>query len=261
MSIRTLTDEQFSDGTTVDGDRLAKALTDTEKRFDQIPDGDLLERHMQTQMVLGWAGPIGADITKNIQYPWLPTNNVWTMPGSTIMDRFKGLRRGDDAGTGVNLVMTVPVQLGSPAVIQAIDTLFLTRIDYHNWNPADFINDRNSCPHIMVYVDNPFLPEDVAKNSVVLHQIPITANAIDVTGESANTGVAATADMYPPYNDNGVAGKLRGVHIKADNLNIPLPANARVRFCMSFFAILATKDWKEFEPSITVTLLEGLISG
>jgi len=39
-SIRHFTDEQFSDGTTIDGDRLEKSLQDLEDYMNNVPDGD-----------------------------------------------------------------------------------------------------------------------------------------------------------------------------------------------------------------------------
>ena len=39
-SIRRITGQQFSDGTTIDGDRLEKALQDLEDYINDVPDGD-----------------------------------------------------------------------------------------------------------------------------------------------------------------------------------------------------------------------------
>ena len=51
-SIRHFTDEQFSDGTTIDGDRLEKALQDLEDYINNVPDGDFENRWLQSQIVL-----------------------------------------------------------------------------------------------------------------------------------------------------------------------------------------------------------------
>jgi len=53
-SIRTVTDEQFSDDTTIDGTRIDKALQDLVDRFNAIPRGDISTRFVQKQFVFGY---------------------------------------------------------------------------------------------------------------------------------------------------------------------------------------------------------------
>ena len=53
-SLRTLTDEQFSDGTTVDGSRLDKALDEAVEHFNEVPGGDVSTRFTKTQYVFGY---------------------------------------------------------------------------------------------------------------------------------------------------------------------------------------------------------------
>ena len=45
---RTLTKEQFSTGTTIDGDRIDNALDDVVERGNDIPYGDLRKRWVPT---------------------------------------------------------------------------------------------------------------------------------------------------------------------------------------------------------------------
>tara|TARA_R110002020_G_scaffold264832_1_gene479586 strand:- start:15288 stop:16229 length:942 start_codon:yes stop_codon:yes gene_type:complete len=52
---RTITNEQFTDGTTIDGDRLQKALKDLESRFNDIPRGDIKTKWLPTQFISGWS--------------------------------------------------------------------------------------------------------------------------------------------------------------------------------------------------------------
>ena len=51
---RTITKEQFSTGTTIDGDRLDNALDDVVERVNNIPYGDLRKRWVPTTYVAGW---------------------------------------------------------------------------------------------------------------------------------------------------------------------------------------------------------------
>ena len=53
-SNRTLTDEQFSDGTTIDGTRIDQALQDSVEHFNEVPLGDASTRMTQQQFVFGY---------------------------------------------------------------------------------------------------------------------------------------------------------------------------------------------------------------
>ena len=53
-SLRTLTDEQFSDGTTVDGSRIDDALGESVEHFNSIPEGDVSTRFTKTQYIFGY---------------------------------------------------------------------------------------------------------------------------------------------------------------------------------------------------------------
>ena len=88
MSIRVFTDQQFADGTTIDGNRLEDALQSLEGRVNKVPDGDLQNRWMQTQIVLGFSPPTAHDLTSASynwgQRPWmLKENNNPSITGDT----------------------------------------------------------------------------------------------------------------------------------------------------------------------------------
>ena len=51
---RHVTQEQFSDGTTIDGSRVERALQELEDHVNNVPEGDIKNRFMQTQFVSGW---------------------------------------------------------------------------------------------------------------------------------------------------------------------------------------------------------------
>ena len=73
MSIRKITKQQFSKGTTVDGDRLDKALQDTTSYLNAIPSGSSAVRYTQTQVVTGWTAL--QTIANENQAPWLRFHN------------------------------------------------------------------------------------------------------------------------------------------------------------------------------------------
>ena len=53
-SLRTLTDEQFSDGTTIDGTRIDDALGESVEHFNNVPGGDVSTRLTKTQYIFGY---------------------------------------------------------------------------------------------------------------------------------------------------------------------------------------------------------------
>ena len=53
-SPRVVTDEQFSDGTTIDGNRLDRAVQDVQDRINSVPYGDLKSRWVPITYMCGW---------------------------------------------------------------------------------------------------------------------------------------------------------------------------------------------------------------
>lgn len=53
-SLRHITDEQFSEKTTVDGSRIDKALAESVDHVNNIPAGDVLSRYTETKFVFGY---------------------------------------------------------------------------------------------------------------------------------------------------------------------------------------------------------------
>tara|TARA_Y100000114_G_scaffold56942_1_gene52120 strand:- start:11972 stop:13135 length:1164 start_codon:yes stop_codon:yes gene_type:complete len=51
---RVITDEQFSEGTTIDGNRIDRAVQDVQDRVNSVPYGDLQSRWTPTTYVCGW---------------------------------------------------------------------------------------------------------------------------------------------------------------------------------------------------------------
>lgn len=87
-TIRTITDEQFSEGTSIDGARIDAALQDLRARFNRLHQGDIGTRFVQNQYSFGWQpqiydaseviwpspGPQGATRLDHI-FPWMPVRN------------------------------------------------------------------------------------------------------------------------------------------------------------------------------------------
>jgi hypothetical protein len=111
---RRMTDEQFADGTTIDGSRLDKAMEEVTEHFNDMGKADMGRRFVQTQYVAGWQ-PASDKASQQIDchhMPWLPVINwptgaAGTWPGSVVgsvpdeiknKHRFKGI-----ATSGIHL--------------------------------------------------------------------------------------------------------------------------------------------------------------
>lgn len=101
-SLRHVTDEQFSDGTTVDGNRIDRALQDAADHINNIPRADVLSRFTETRFVFGYrpSRSFGSDAaranddpgcltgTAGVYYyahhfPWMPiANNPFLQTGT-----------------------------------------------------------------------------------------------------------------------------------------------------------------------------------
>jgi len=91
-SNRTLTDEQFSDGTTIDGTRIDQALQDSVEHFNEVPTGDSSTRMTQQQFVFGY---------QPAMYTSMPSTKGASLVGHAA-DRFPAKYRtakGTAAGT------------------------------------------------------------------------------------------------------------------------------------------------------------------
>lgn len=108
---RTLTKEQFSTGTTIDGDRIDNALDDVVERVNDIPYGDLRKRWVPITYVAGWtpqsprclsdaspeptsgSNPSSAGgIYATHHWPWLRVRNRW----SEVAENTEGHTIGSD---------------------------------------------------------------------------------------------------------------------------------------------------------------------
>jgi hypothetical protein len=276
MSIREITEEQFSDGTTIDGSRIEKSLDDMSERFSSVPKGDLLQGHMQTQIVCGWSPPTaasGTSHTNEIPYPWLLYLNSVSQSSSPYDNdglRFKGSGKPTEAipftSNSSQYGVTIPIELSQPAVIESVNITMLTHGDgYYKWNIADFmgVNTANTSmnPQVLMMVDNPFLSEDPSMSSLVLRKNSPGYESFNLTGDANDLGEIPAVDMAPDLP----AVRLRGAYLKSEKLNIPLPASSRIRFALisknnAFFGPNYNM-WSAFSPTIVVTLLEPLANG
>ena len=94
---RHVSEQQFADSTTIDGSRVEDALQDVEDHVNEVPEGDIKQRFMQTQIVAGYSPhaegwvdgtddratvlnvmPLSAEQSTAVtgaMFPWLPVYN------------------------------------------------------------------------------------------------------------------------------------------------------------------------------------------
>ena len=281
MSIRVFTDQQFSDGTTIDGNRLERAMQELEDRLDTVPDGDLRNRWTQTQIVAGWAPTVLAPGAPTIgAHPYLriynyineefgtvgaansDSQNRYRLKGTKVehinITDFNTLSPDDDT----QYAFTQSLIFSRPAIIHAFDVLMMQDTTTSSPAPAYKFGGAAATPgiDIQISVDNPWAPEDRTQNDVELH----VYNFDDTLQRFSVAPTAATQDMTPAFR----GGNNDGVAITKNDLAIPIHQGARVRFSVTIprytsgttaeYAKWTATPWSSFAPSFVLTLLEPL---
>ena len=293
MSNRYITDEQFSDGTTVDGSRLEKALQQLQEWANEIPNGDIRNRWTQSQLVFRYLPPTAASDTAlatntavagNIRhYPWLPAFNP---QDSSNPMRVKGTKvpwtsaytdpPPADEYTNIQAVWQVSVFFESPTIIEGLDAVLLcddpsasSHVFNNVWQfdsspptgatPNAYINDIQ----FTITSDNPFIPELQSGNSILFNRRNFSAkNSIMSPAGSP----AVFADMNPPLSsDLGGNAPHLSLSLNEPGLFIPIPAFTRIKLSVVIpnysQAPWTNTPWRTFNPTLTLTILEGLEDG
>ena len=286
-SIRRITGQQFSDGTTIDGDRLEKALQDLEDYINDVPDGDFKTRWLQSQAVLKYL-PFTAEADANLATntgiagnsnfaPYLPVYNG-TVGGSKITNayRFKGNKLSwqdayNSTAFATQVAWTASLAVGDePIVIDAIDlSMAVYASEYTNAFEYSSSVPPNKTPgapiddiHLQVSMDNPFIPSLQILNSVLYHKYNFSALNAQVT--APGLAFAIGTDINPTLASvSGTSGG-NSLFIQEHNLNIPVPPGSRIRFSLiipsdsSGYDPWGLTPWRTFVPTMTLTFLERL---
>lgn len=268
MSIRVFTNQQFAEGTTIDGNRVEMSLQQLEKRVNAVPYGDVKTRWMQTQYVMGWS-PILSGITSTQQHPWLRTANVaadvyGATPDHGIMnpERLKGIKNQEISPSGWKVEgdetlysWTTKLAITGPAILDGLDVMMLRDSDYSQAVFAYF-----SDVDIVIDIDSPFSPEDRTQNAIELHRKNYSSLATEIRPGS----LAKSNDMLPSF----VGGDIDGSSLNIDDLNIPLYPGSRLRVSMvipqygaPFPGPWGSAPWRTFVPGMVISLLEPVTNG
>lgn len=265
MSLRTITKEQFSDGTTIDGNRIEQALQELEEICDQVPGYYVKRRFVQNQIVVGFSPFQQAPY--NTTYPVIAPATTKTLN----RERFKGFKSLTQPVGDVldQLFWETSIQVENPFILQDVDCLMIQ--DDGSATPSHQLPGGSSSPYaapsvsdvqLFVIVDAPFIPEDRSQSDAVIHKYAMSMDAWKMT---AIPGVASTNSMVPAFP----GGEACGWGLTLTGLNLPIPGLSRVRVALCIpkynpvgptpgYVHWGATPWNTFSPSLTLSLLEPL---
>tara|TARA_R110000751_G_scaffold274395_1_gene375294 strand:- start:325 stop:1113 length:789 start_codon:yes stop_codon:yes gene_type:complete len=257
MTTRYVTKQQFSDGTTIDGNRIEEAIQSIESLSDNVPYGAVRTRFTQTMIVSGWS-PVNDPVALR-RNPFLPILNSGT--GKELNPtRFKGTAQNSEYPDLVACETSVTFDHSS--VLHGL-SVFLTQSE-DGGVPYQFPGTGTGVPYdppsvqsveIHVSVDAEFIPGDRTQADMEIHKYGFNSEAWVVS--STPLGAAPVTEMLPGYP----GGNLTGWSIDLKDLNIPIRAFGVARIALiipdeTASAVWGTRPWRNFSPTITATFLE-----
>ena len=270
---------QFTDDTTVDGNRLDGLMQAFVDRFNALAPRDIERNWTETVFVTGYQPVKSGETYSNPILPWMnPINLPTTIGGFPAVDptpsyptneyRSKGygvpwLPAG---GTQYYWQWSSSFHVYRPTILTKIMVVMRTdNSDFLNSfiygpigtpppgkNLGDYVDDFT----IEVAIDNPFTQEDrtQANTEVLRTRFPASAWLMDAD---------ISTDMKPEYpTAGGISPK--GVYVNLD-VEIPVPQNARVRLNLvipQYTGEIYNATWGETEPygkqfySMAISMLE-----
>lgn len=300
-SLRRFTDEQFSDGTTIDGDRLERALQDLERWSNDIPDGDFRNRWMQSQIIMKYLPQTqGADadlaintgIPGNYKHaPYLPiyngadNQNPFRIKGNSSSPWLSGYTAPTynyfpddtppiytpDVLYNNQAVWTMALAVGSdPLIIESADLIMMTDTTEYstNWlygsgSVAGEEGTSSDDIHLEITADNPFLPNIQQQNTILHHKYLFKASSVLFSPEKTIMDPVKDMAPAPPPAMNITYGN--SLALTLSGLNIPIPPYSRLRFSLILpllpFEPWTDKPWTKAMPTLSFNILERLTDG
>lgn len=285
-SLREITTEQFSNGTTADGNRIERALEDFFGKFNSIPQRNIPRRWVPQRIVGGW---LPCDPNRNVQGP-MPFMSIQNLQQDTLDQltpvggfqnvlRFKGtqtpgINLNDGSLTDSQWAWSQAFCLNRPVILTGFtvsiqtDKLSEAKATYINTlaygvsppptkTTGEWVNDVS----VEVSSDSLFLAEQRNLDSIDAHRGQFSFRTEVFSPVST---VNPAHEMLPPHPCN----TLKGAVIQSDRLYIPLRENDRFRFSLilpqydpgyeSGWNVVGAQPWQNSSFSYTLTLLEGI---
>ncbi len=255
MASNRIIREQFSEGTTVDGNRIQSALDTVEGRINAIPRGDILPRYAEQTIHSGFMPPY--QVFPTWSGPWGPLYNSssWvTAPGlDDVVNelRVKGCYNGNIASptTGDQFVWSTSVQHTSPCIVNELHFNMVRNISVAPWGGT------GDSVHALISVDG-----DSDKGDRHLNSFEVAKhNFADSSWRFRRSAPSApVVDMDPPHTYD-----LDGNIVSFKNLGVLIPAGARVRYQLvlpaSAVAGWSTTPYRLIIAGLTVHYLEEVV--
>lgn len=235
---RKLSKIQLSDKTNIAGEKLDALWQDISNRFDLLDISDIKTKFLEDQLVFGYRPrvvnwePDGLGTGHPDELPWLPGKSPRFEHIQFKGNDFPGINPN---GYGGWYNWGISWHTGEdPQVVTEIDFVLdqdLTGTYYSNewqWvsnmppgiDADDFVEDFG----FELVVDHPLDPSNPSSNTVEVYRCAFSASAqymppLPVYG-------SAMSPSFP-------GGDFSGVWVRAEELNIPIPSNSRVRLLMT----------------------------
>ena len=244
-SIRKLTDQQFTDGTTIDGNRIEEALQDLQQRMNRIPKGDIKHRWTQTQFCINFASPRDPDDDDvpskqsiDSRYPFVSVVNDerYFLGAGSELNIFEPEFKDEDE-TDYEIVNRLRIKGAFDSQLNraytAQTTLFsrpaiLRGINFLNWAEGRRYTSLTSSWLLIVHLDNAYAPENRELNQKLIF-VPRT----DRNNQNTLYYVINPTRYTPQYVTDGSEGNtVSGTIVDLNRLHINIPAGGRIRFAI-----------------------------
>ena len=260
MSNRKITDEQFSTNGTIDGSRIAKAVSDAVQYNNELPIEAVCRSRAVSCICLGaYPRSIGSAFG-DLDYsaPWMfyswadsTGNKYYRAKGVQAATTTAGSLLTDDGG-----LWTVSTLFERPVIIDTV----CVHIDHMVTNyPIEFsttpYTNGPSLLQLLIDTDDVTAPEDRTLNAKELHYFNFDPRAYQTS--QLNDATAPTNDMFPllPLEAKSGSNTEGTFVLEKTDLNIPIHQFARVRFRLAFATDLGTTanfSWKSSAAPYTM---------
>jgi len=239
MTNRTITKHQFSDQTTIDGNRIEDALQDVQSRFNSLEFKDI---DSWVEVPYYWANtPVLVTLDGNngvnpkpIYYgPWtwifrsyMP-NDIDNEPPNNPF-RIKSCSKTDPAtGQPVDTILNEFTVMGLfDATMAGTDGSYFYPNTWYDNGSDSYVKDIQ----MWVIVDNPLNTGDTFIRNNEVHMWGFDEGTFLMSNDQGTAPNPVGGQEFLNYRPDGTAPKVNGCGFRLQNLNIPLFAGSRVRF-------------------------------
>ena len=262
MSNRKITNEQFSDSSTIDGSRIARAIQDVVEYQNDVPLDAISKPRVPQWIILGAAAPniLAAGITTSP--PWLNYN--LTGATGTVDFRAKGVLASQTPAGPITAadggLWTVSTVFDRPVIIDSIcvhiDSWVPWPIDLNA--PILGVRGEASLLQLIIDTDDVRAPEDRTVNAKEYHYRFYDPTVWEAPDLNNNVAPAAAMLPTPPTALKDGTAVQPSYVIERKDINLPIHQLARVRFRLAFALqgtnplVAGSKAWESGAGSNTM---------